>query len=377
MRVGRADFAISSDEYRRLTPDEAKRRVPSGCALIPCPGCDGQALLEPPVTVVRDGMSRTFAPATCRGSCKTEKVRYGRTYLVAKKFEIEAPEQSLSEQPIPKKEDFPVSLICERKAVQARIDESGTSLFALASDMRLDLAGLKKWLRNGKGLPTKDVDRLLEWAEPKPEISALPIAALNQIATNDALERAVGLTGDTLPETPARSEKWVEERQLVREAMESRNVSQAGVAQAAGVHSTSLCTWLKRGERIAPDKVERLISWAKSPWDPDPLPPVAECYPVDPTGHNVEAHREWQTSNTQIVVGPPPPHRADSANCASLYPSPADRAGGADCGCPREESRGVSSFVSARTRCAAASPGHRRRARRESVGSRGLGLALA
>lgn len=322
MRVGRADFAIGTDEYRRLTPEEAKQRIPSGCTLIPCLSCDGQALLEPPVTVVREGVSRTFAPATCRGSCKTERIRYGRTYSVPLKFEVEAPEQSLSEQPILTKEEFPVSLIFERKAVQAKIDESGFSLFALASDMRLDLAGLKKWLRNGKGLPAKDVDRLLEWAEPKPEISALPLAALNQIATNDALERAVGLTGDTLPEPTATSEGWTEERQRVREAMESRRVSQVEVAEATGVPTSALCSWLKHGKRLGVEGIEKLLRWADSPQDrPDPLPPVSECYPVDvfneelypelasehdPTGYNTKAHRDWQSANQQPVAAPVP-----------------------------------------------------------------------
>ena len=203
-----------------------------------------------------------------------------------------------------------MSLISERKAVQAKIDESGFSLFALASDMRLDLAGLKKWLRNGKGLPAKDVDRLLEWAEPKPEISALPLAALNQIATNDALERAVGITGDTLPEAPTSSEGWGEERQRVREAMESRRMSQSQLSEATGVPTAALCTWLKHGKRLGIERIEKLLRWAESPPDkPAPLPPVSECYPVDvfneelypelasehdPTGYNTKAHRDWQ-----------------------------------------------------------------------------------
>lgn len=51
-----------------------KKRL-AGQKIIPCPGeCGGKAILQPLMTVIRDGVKTHIHPVRCLGSCREEKV---------------------------------------------------------------------------------------------------------------------------------------------------------------------------------------------------------------------------------------------------------------------------------------------------------------
>lgn len=81
--------------------------------LIPCPGgCGAEALLERPLTVTRDGISRTVQMAECQGSCRTEiATRYSRRpRMVRTRFDLPySPSLKTISAPAPVLEDEPLS----------------------------------------------------------------------------------------------------------------------------------------------------------------------------------------------------------------------------------------------------------------------------
>ncbi len=81
--------------------------------IIACPGgCGGEALLERPLTVTRDGISRTVQMAECQGSCRTEvATRYSRRpRMVRTRFDLPyVPSLKTISVPTPVLEDETVS----------------------------------------------------------------------------------------------------------------------------------------------------------------------------------------------------------------------------------------------------------------------------
>jgi transcriptional regulator with XRE-family HTH domain len=102
----------------------------------------------------------------------------------------------------------------QRELVAEAIRRSGITQHGVATLTGVSASHLGKWLKSGRNLSPRKSASVIKWAQKVvpdfelpvettpdnlPEISAFPVAILKQIATNDALARATGEQGDTLP----------------------------------------------------------------------------------------------------------------------------------------------------------------------------------
>lgn len=140
---------------------------------VPCPGCSGEAWAEAsPVTVWRDGQSRTVRVVTCHAGCVTEIKSRRRSMSAANeagfartrpsRFEIMIAEEEPAD--MPKVAD--ISPPEKRDMVAQAIEAYGRGAKSIIlREFKILANDLDRWLRTGAGLGPTRLPRLLAWAE--------------------------------------------------------------------------------------------------------------------------------------------------------------------------------------------------------------------
>lgn len=124
---------------------------------VACPSCGGAAEAEAaPVTIYRDGLTRTVQMVICGAGCRQPARRFG---TVAARFEIEITKEENTVMGL-RKTDLQEA---ERERVAEAIKASGKSKSYVSVVLGLGTA-LHEWLKTGRGLGPGKVEKLMEWA---------------------------------------------------------------------------------------------------------------------------------------------------------------------------------------------------------------------
>lgn len=234
--------------------------------LIPCPGgCGGEAELEPPLLVVRDGMERTVTPAVCKGGCpKTERRKStGALLRLTPRFELETTaELHRSETPVVV---VGRSSDDDRKRVEVAIERRGTSEFALATDLRLDLSQLRKYRKRGRGLSPAHIERLLAWA-----LDETLDPAEESVESDDEKKEESEMIDMTAEDE--------DDRDTIRAAIEREGLTATAVAREYGLSQSAFSKWLRGHRTLSDARLAPVLTWANQVLDEaiasDASPPI-------------------------------------------------------------------------------------------------------
>lgn len=150
------------DSYGRIPLRGDVRR------LIPCPGgCGGQAELETPMTVTRDGVTCEVIPATCKGGCTVEippRGGRGRPKTIPQRFELDPNTLQREPEPIRKDEDMETKLEQERKRLRRCLKFSDMTQKRLAEHLVIHTSTIGNFLCKGYATD-ENLGKLMGWCD--------------------------------------------------------------------------------------------------------------------------------------------------------------------------------------------------------------------
>lgn len=154
-----------------------QRRREFESARVACPQCGGEAWAElAPVTIWRDGETRTVRVGTCSSGCQQMRIKNG-VERAAGRFRFEMVIHNEVNKGVEMSE---VDLReWDRAAVAAAINKYGRGgVTAAALSVGLSNgSNVRRWLRDGVGLAAEKIAGLLEWADQADRFNEAPLPA--------------------------------------------------------------------------------------------------------------------------------------------------------------------------------------------------------